>query len=158
MKTSVFLLTALLCHAAGAGVIQGRVVGVSDGDTITVLDSSNRQHRIRLAGIDAPEKAQAFGQRSKQSLLSMVYGKQVSVDWDKRDRYERIIGRVSAQAGDVNLAQVRAGLEWHYKHYAGDQPAADRVSYAQAESVARMEGRGLWADTSPVPPWEWRRR
>lgn len=159
MKISAFLLAAaLLSQAAIANVIQGRVVGVADGDTITVLDSSNRQHRIRLAGIDAPEKAQAFGQRSKQSLSSMVYGKQVSVDWDKRDRYDRIIGRVSAQAGDVNLAQVRAGLAWHYKHYAGDQPAADRVSYARAESTARMEGRGLWADPSPVPPWEWRRR
>ncbi len=151
MKISVFLLTALLCQAAIADVIQGRVIGVSDGDTITVLDASHRQHRIRLSGVDAPEKNQAFGQRSKQSLSSLVYGKQVSVDWDKRDRYDRIIGRVITPAGD-------AGLAWHYKHYARDQAPADRAVYAQAESSARKEGRGLWADASPVPPWEWRRR
>lgn len=158
MKTSVFLLTALLCHAAGAGVIQGRVVGVADGDTITVLDADRQQHRVRLVGIDAPEKKQKFGNVSKHALSSMVYGKEVSVNFSKRDRYGRILGRVSVPGvQDVNLAQIGAGMAWHYKHYAGDQAPADRASYAQAENSARRKRVGLWVDASPVPPWDWRR-
>lgn len=153
-----FLAAALLSLSAVADVIHGRVVGVSDGDTITVLDANRQQHRIRLTGIDAPEKKQEFGNVSKQALSGMVFGKEVSVNFAKRDRYGRILGRVSAPGvQDVNLAQISAGMAWHYKHYARDQSVSDRAVYAQAENAAQRGGVGLWADKSPVPPWEWRR-
>ncbi len=104
--------------AAEAATITGRVVGVSDGDTITVLDADRTQHKIRLAGIDAPESKQAFGSRSKQNLSDLVFGKDVAVEWDKRDRYQRTLGVVLVDGHDVNLEQVRAGMAWWYRQYA----------------------------------------
>lgn len=106
----------------------GEVVGVADGDTITVLDADNVQHKIRLTGIDAPEKKQPFGNRSKQSLSDMVFNKTVTVETDKRDRYGRELGKVLADGKDVNLEQVRAGFAWHYKAYERTQSATDRQS------------------------------
>lgn len=156
-KIAAFLAASLFCHAALADRIDGRVVSVADGDTITVLDHSKKTHRIRLTGIDAPEKSQPFGQRSKQSLSDMVYGKRVEVIYGKRDHYGRILGKVVMPWGDVNLAQASAGMAWHYKRYARDQPASDRAAYANAETAAKREGRGLWADKNPAPPWAWRR-
>lgn len=156
-KLAVLLAAALFCQAAIADVIEGKVVAVADGDTITVIDDRRKPHRIRLVGIDAPEKRQAFGQRSKQSLSDMVYGKRVSVIFDKRDHYDRILGKVVTPSGDANLAQVRAGMAWHYKRYSAEQPPSDRTAYAKAEKAAKREGRGLWADKNPVEPWDWRK-
>ena len=102
---------------ACAADLHGKVVGVADGDTVTVLDAEKHQHKIRLAGIDAPEKAQAFGQASKKSLSDMIFGREVDVKWDKRDRYGRIIGKISANQTDVCLEQVRRGMAWHNKQY-----------------------------------------
>ena len=93
----------------------GNVVGVADGDTITVLNADKVQHKIRLTGIDAPEKKQPFGNRSKQSLSDMVFNKTVTVETDKRDSYGRELGKVLAGGKDMNLEQVRAGFAWHYK-------------------------------------------
>ncbi len=136
----------------------GNVVGVADGDTITVLDAGKVQHKIRLTGIDAPEKKQPFGNRSKQSLSDMVFNKTVTVETDKRDRYGRELGKVLADGKDVNLEQVRAGMAWHYKAYERTQPATDRTTYAAAENEAKAAKRGLWVDPEPTPPWEWRHR
>ena len=97
------------------GTVDGQVVGVTDGDTITVLDGQRTQHKVRLAGIDAPEKAQAFGQRSKEHLSSLVFGRQVKVETEKQDRYGRTVGKVLVEGRDANLAMVVAGLAWHYK-------------------------------------------
>jgi endonuclease YncB( thermonuclease family) len=144
--------------ASWADYISGKVVGVADGDTITVLDSSNTQHKIRLAGIDAPEKAQPFGQVSKRNLSDMVFGQQVTIDWQKRDRYQRIVGKVLLNRRDVNLEQLKAGLAWHYKKYVQEQPVEDRGSYAQTELQAQQAKVGLWADVSPVAPWDWRKQ
>ncbi|MEJ8849197.1 thermonuclease family protein [Variovorax rhizosphaerae] len=143
--------------AAFADVIAGRVVKVSDGDTITVLDASDRQHRIRLAGIDAPEKNQPFGKVSQQSLSAMVAGKTVNVETDKLDRYGRAIGVVLVGSVDVNREQVERGLAWWYRAYAREQSAADRVAYSFAEEEARKAHRGIWQSTDAVAPWEWRR-
>ncbi|MHB9100772.1 MAG: thermonuclease family protein [Sulfuricella sp.] len=134
----------------------GNVVGVADGDTITVLDADKVQHKIRLTGIDAPEKKQPFGNRSKQSLSDMVFSKIVSVETVKRDRYGRELGKVLAGGMDVNLEQVRAGLAWHYKAYERTQSAMDRQAYADTENEAKAAKRGLWVDADPMPPWEWR--
>ena len=150
------LVTVLLIavQSAEADTLSGRVVGVADGDTLTVLDGNNKPHKIRLSGIDAPEKSQAYGQRSKQSLSALAYSRSVSVEWRKRDRYRRIVGKVFECGRDLNLEQVRRGLAWHYKQYQGEQDASDRARYATAETEARAAQRGLWA--LPVPPWEWR--
>jgi len=135
----------------------GRVVGIADGDTVTVLDAANVQHKVRLTGIDAPEKKQPFDSRSKQSLSDMVFNKIVTVESDKRDRYGRELGKVLMGGMDVNLEQIRRGMAWHYKAYQRDQSAADRQIYAAAEHEAEDQRRGLWTDAEPLPPWEWRK-
>ncbi len=131
---------------------------VADGDSITVLDSTNTQHRIRLQGIDAPERKQAFGDASRKHLASLVAGKTVTVKWAKRDRYSRIVGFVIVDGQDVNLAQVKAGMAWFYRYYQKELSRENRKLYAQAEDEARANKKGLWQDKNPMPPWEWRRQ
>jgi endonuclease YncB( thermonuclease family) len=157
MKWAVVLASALLAVAGHAAEVSGRVVGVADGDTVTVLDTTKTQHKVRLQGIDAPEKAQAFGQRSKEYLSDQVFGRQVTVQYDKRDRYGRLVGTVFLAGVDVNVRQVTAGMAWHYKQYQQEQSPAARQAYAAAEEEARRAQRGLWRDADPVPPWEHRR-
>lgn len=152
--TILALLFGLTCQA---GTIIGRVVGVTDGDTVTVLDSGKVQHKIRLAGIDAPEKKQAFGNRSKESLSDLVFNKPVTVDTGKADRYGREVGKIIVNGLDANLEQVKRGFAWHYKAYRREQSANDRKLYDFAESEARAAKRGLWRDAEPIPPWEWRK-
>jgi endonuclease YncB( thermonuclease family) len=132
---------------------------------VTVLDETQQQHKIRLAAIDAPERSQAYGERSKQHLSSLVYGKIVLVQWDKRDRYRRIVGRVFAAecaamrcrySVDAGLEQIKAGLAWHYKQYEKEQPPDARLQYAALEQQARERHEGLWRDTEPLPPWTYR--
>ena len=95
---------------------------VTDGDTIVVLDPANIQHKIRLTGIDALEHGQAFGTKSKDQLSDSVAGHFVVVEYDKRDRYQRILGKVLLSGEDMNLEQIRAGMAWHYKKYQFEQP------------------------------------
>lgn len=133
-------------------------MGLSDGDTVTVLDATHRQHKVRLAGIDAPERRQPFGDRSRQALAAMVFRQQVAVEWHKTDRYGRLVGVVRISGRDVGLEQVKSGLAWHYKEYRSEQTKADRILYDQAEEQARAARRGLWRDALPEAPWEFRRR
>ena len=151
------LLFLILSHAAViAETLTGRVVRVTDGDTIVVLDVNNAQHKIRLQGIDAPERGQAYGTKSKEHLSDVVADMFVIVDYEKRDRYGRIVGNVLLGDEDINLKQIDTGLAWHYKKYQGEQITSDRVKYSDAELEARRVRRGLWADNNPVPPWEYR--
>ncbi len=161
------MLSALLASTAYAETITGRVVGVADGDTITVLDADRQQHKIRLQGIDAPEKAQPFGQRSKENLSRLVSNKEVRVEWTKRDRYGRIVGKVWVQPSDcprcpmtldAGHAQITVGLAWWYRKYANEQPSQDRGQYEFSEQEAKAKRVGLWRETDPIAPWEWRRR
>jgi endonuclease YncB( thermonuclease family) len=138
-----------------AGVITGKVVGIADGDTVTVYDGSV-QTRIRLAGIDAPESGQAFGQRSKQNLSGLIFGKTVTVTSDKIDRYGRTVGVITLDGEDVNIKQIEAGLAWHYKQYEREQTPAERAAYSDAEINARQDKLGLWSDPNPIPPWDYR--
>ena len=154
-KALACLLLALAC-AAYAETVTGRVVGVADGDTITVLDADMVQHKIRLAGIDAPEKKQAFGNRSKESLSDLVFDKTVNVETEKRDRYGRQIGKVLVDGQDVNLVQVERGMAWFYRQYQREQSPNDRKLYEAAEDAAKAGKRGLWRDSEPVPPWDFR--
>lgn len=145
------LLTVIIAGFAMAGDFSGRVVGVLDGDTITVL-VGREQRRVRLAGVDAPEKGQAFGQRSKQALSQMIFGREVTVVSTGRDRYERTLGIVQLMDGSsVNERLVENGWAWHYTRYSNDR----RLS--ELETRARAARRGLWADPSPVAPWDFRK-
>jgi endonuclease YncB( thermonuclease family) len=151
---------ALLVACAGpahAGQWRGKVVGIADGDTLTLLDADHRQHRIRLDAIDAPEKAQPFGQRARQSLAQLAHGKDAEADCPKVDRYGREVCRVTVNGIDVGLEQVRRGLAWHYVRYAREQTPNDRAEYAHAEEQARGERAGLWSTQNPTPPWDYRR-
>lgn len=141
-----------------AETIEGRVVGISDGDTITVLDSAKTQHKIRLAGIDAPESKQAFGQASKKHLSDLVFGRQVTLDCGKTDKYRREICVVMVDDQDANLDQVKAGMAWWYRQYQKEQTSQQRATYEVAEAMAKAGKVGLWSDADPVPPWEWRHR
>jgi len=157
---------AAFATTCGAAELTGRVVGISDGDTITVLDASNTQHKIRLAGIDAPELKQAFGTRSKQNLSRMAYDMDARLECHKTDRYKREVCKVWVQPSDcptcgktldAGHAQIIAGLAWWYRAYAKEQFAEDQGRYESAEDEARLRKWGLWGDAEPVPPWEWRK-
>jgi endonuclease YncB( thermonuclease family) len=154
---AVIVALVIAWHVASAETLHGRVVGITDGDRITVLDTSRQQHKIRLAGIDAPESRQAFGTRSRQNLSGLAFGKDVEVEWKKHDRYKRIVGKVLVDGHDVNLEQVRAGMAWWYRQYAKEQTSEDRQLYELAENEAKAARRGLWTDNEPVPPWDFRR-
>ena len=134
-----------------AAEIRGRVISVTDGDTITVLDGGYRQTKVRLSGIDAPEKNQPFGTRSRQSLAELIVGREVLVEWDKRDRYGRILGRVMAEGEEINLRMVREGMAWHYTAFSKSE------ELRMAEEAAREGRLGLWSDPTPVAPWDFRR-
>lgn len=141
--------------AAQVGPIQGRVVDLGWGDSLTVQDSQSKQHRVRLLGIDAPEKEQAFGPAARQKLSALVFGKSVTVEYQKSDRSGRPLGKVLMGSVDVNLEMLKAGLAWYYPNDT-DLPLKDRPLYARAEQEARAAKRGLWQDESPQPPWEFR--
>lgn len=151
------VLAALLAHPAHAEQRRGKVVGVADGDTLTLLDEQRRQHRIRLDGIDAPERSQPFGQRARQSLASMAHGREALAECPKTDKYGRSVCRVVVDGIDVGLEQVRRGLAWHYVRYAHEQSPLAREEYARAEQQARGERSGLWSYRDPTPPWDYRR-
>lgn len=137
-------------------VIDGKVINVHDGDTITLLDQYNEKFHIRLQGIDAPELKQSFGSVSQQNLSRLVLGKLVEIYWSKVDKYRRTVGTIMLDGHDVNIEQVKAGLAWHFKKYEDEQPAQDRVTYAAAEQSARAANLGLWQEHDPTMPGDWR--
>lgn len=155
-KVVCLTVAALWASVALAVTLNGEVVGVVDGDTLDLLTADKVQHRIRLHAIDAPERGQAFSQVSKQSLADVVDGQRVTADCPKKDRNGRPVCRVLADGRDVGLAQVQRGLAWHSKQYEREQSAVDREAYAKAEEEARAARRGLWRDSAPVAPWEFR--
>jgi endonuclease YncB( thermonuclease family) len=168
----ISLITLILYSPALADTLEGKVIKVADGDTITIMDDKGDKHRIRLGGIDAPEKDQPYGNESTQSLLELTSGKTVVIKYEKRDRYRRIIGKVLVDPPgevfcmaldcvkkiDAGLEQVKRGLAWHYKKYQGEQSVEDRETYGEAEVGAREKLLGLWKDNEPMAPWKWRRR
>lgn len=158
MKLLLTLLLAFNFNLAHAATISGRVVSVTDGDTITVLDQTNTQFKIRLAGIDAPEKKQAFGQVSKKALSDLVYGKQVNVEYEKQDRFGRTIGKVLINGVDANLEQVKKGYAWFYRKYKNAMVLDDRISYLHGEEAAHASRIGLWLEEKPIAPWDFRRK
>lgn len=141
-----------------ANELQGKVIRIADGDTLTILvEPIKLDLPVRLSGIDSPEKGMPFGQAAKQSLSELAFGRHAVVEWGKRDKYGRLVGKVLVDGVDINLVQVRRGMAWHFKEYEGEQPPFDRAVYARAEAEAATARVGLWRDPDPVPPWTWRK-
>jgi micrococcal nuclease len=151
-RLSLIVAAVLGLGAGPAEPLHLRVVGVHDGDTITGLDDSKTQFKIRLDAIDAPELGQPFGQASKKALSEKVFGKDVVVIVKTKDRYGRTVGHVMIDGRDVNLEMLEEGMAWQYKHY------DHNVRLARAEEEARVAKKGLWSDESSVPPWDWRKQ
>jgi endonuclease YncB( thermonuclease family) len=158
MKKLAFLCLLFFTLVSFAEELIGKVIKVSDGDTITVLDSNNQKHKIRLKGIDAPESQQVYGDISTQSLSELVYDKEVLITWDKKDKYYRILGKVIVDGRDANYEQLKKGLAWYYKQYEKDLSDEDKKRYSEAEEWARNYTEGLWVDSNSIPPWEFRRK
>ncbi|KXB30787.1 hypothetical protein AT959_08640 [Dechloromonas denitrificans] len=151
MRTLIILALVGFVTCLHAEVISGKVVRIADGDTVTILAEGNQQVTVRLADIDAPEKGQAFGNAARQALADAVFLKNIQVDVVKIDKYGRSVGYVVADGNDVNQMLVRDGHAWVYRQY------VTRKSYLQDEEAARNRRAGLWKDTNPKAPWEFRR-
>lgn len=149
MRLASFILF-LSCSPVFAQLLSGQVIGVGDGDTVTVLTVDRKPVKVRLAQIDAPEKAQAFGERSKQSLSDLIYGKNVTVEVETTDKYGRTVGKINVGGVDANLEQIKRGMAWFYVQYGND------ANYRDAEARAKSAKLGLWSEAAPTPPWEWR--
>jgi len=153
----------LLAAIGSAQSISGKVIGVSDGDTLTLLTADRRSVRVRMHGIDAPESRQPFGARAKQRLSELAYGKPVTVRVIETDQYGRSVGVVYSEdaknlystiaAGNLNHILVHEGLAWWYRSFARGDRELERL-----ESGAQVAKRGLWAEPGAIAPWEWRRQ
>jgi endonuclease YncB( thermonuclease family) len=150
MRVLLLLLWFAIPMALGE-TLAGRVVAVADGDTLTIVDAAKGQHRIRLAEIDAPERKQAFGTQSRQSLAELCLKKEAKVETQGAESNKRYIGRVSCEGVDASAEQVRRGMAWVSAKQTG--PASPLY---ELEAHARLRQIGLWADPEPVAPWEWR--
>ena len=146
------LVTLMSTGFAAGESFTGKVVNVTDGDTVVVLRAGNIQEKIRLAEIDCPEKSQAFGQRAKQFTLDKAAQKNVTVEVRDHDRYGRTVGEVFLPDGkSLNRELVRNGYAWWYRRYSKDE------SLGELEAQARTARRGLWSDQNAIAPWDWRK-
>ncbi|MCG3705618.1 thermonuclease family protein [Aliarcobacter butzleri] len=150
-KISTLIFIGLLSYLQ-ADVLKGKVVGISDGDTIKILTQDDKLYKIRLNDIDAPEKSQAFGNKSKENLSNYIFERYVTVEYKNIDRYQRILGTVYYQGEDINIQQVKDGFAWVYKQY------SNKIEYYKAEVEAKATKRGLWMDNNPIEPWNYRKK
>lgn len=164
--TIIVGLLVLCASLARAETLDGYIVSISDGDTLTLL-VGREEHRIRIAGIDAPEHFQPYGNCSRNKLSQHAYKHDVRAECYKKDIYGRDVCKVwvrpfdcfsCGKSLDVGLAQVSGGMAWWDRNHASEQSAEDRGRYESAETVAKLSRLGLWRDAKPVPPWAWRRR
>lgn len=151
MRTLIVALALLAPLFCWADTLSGRVVGVADGDTVTLLTEQKEQVKIRLNQIDAPEKSQAFGMKSKQSLSDLCFGKPATVESHGKDKYGRTIGDLTCDGFNAGEEQIKAGMAWVYRQYSND---AHLISL---EDEAKLRSLGIWSDPSPTPPWDYRR-
>ena len=153
MRALWLFLLLVACNTADVPDLNGKVVSIADGDTFTMLTTGNKQVKVRLYGIDCPERTQDFGTVAKQGLSTLVYGQVVRIDKKDTDRYGRTIAIVYNQKGlNVNEEMLRNGLAWHYKEY-DQNPAWDDLVYG-----AQRKNAGLWSKPNPTPPWLWRKK
>ena len=149
----VFLPILFLNQACARNTISGKVVSVTDGDTITVLDSSNTQHKIRIYGVDCPENHQDYGQKAKQFTSDLVFGKTVEIKIMDTDRYGRTVGIVNIDSKSLNAELIINGMAWFYGQYC---KASFCSQWNQYQEEARSRKIGLWSMQNPIPPWEFR--
>lgn len=152
-KIIVFLIFQLFFSFSYAETLVGKVVGVSDGDTITILDSDKKQTKVRLNEIDTPESGQPYGNKAKQELSDLIYGKTVTVITNSKDRYGRTLGRVYLDDLDINSELIKRGSAWVYRQYSKDE------KLLLLENEAKSQKLGLWSlpESERIPPWEWRK-
>jgi endonuclease YncB( thermonuclease family) len=150
----LFLFPLISCQSDSISSLpSGKVVAIADGDTFTLLSKENKQIKIRLYGIDTPERKQPYGTAARQYLSELIFGQQVKYEVLDIDRYQRTIAIVfTADKKNVNEEMIKAGYAWHYKQY--DQ----NPEWTRLEQIARKNRSGLWADANPSPPWEWRKK
>lgn len=172
LKPILLAILGMSAFSADADTLSGRVIRIDGGDTVTIVDAGSRQFTVRLAGIAAPALPQAFGARAQANLGSLLSGQDVSVIWDQHTREGGIYGKIMVSPPgaacrmrpecprtlDAGLQQITDGMAWWHLRTPEDQAVADRAAYQQAEFDARIHRRGLWADTNPIPPWQWPRR
>ncbi|MEK9801808.1 MAG: thermonuclease family protein [Curvibacter sp.] len=153
---SFLVLLGILCtgSVAQAWTLQGQVVAVLSGDTLRIRDEKKVQHTVRLAGVDAPEKFQAYGQRALDSLRELAFQRHVTVEGSGSGSPR--VGRVRVEGRDLGMVQLQAGAVWYASARAQALPEADRQAYAAAQEDARLLRTGLWRDKQPIPPWEYR--
>jgi micrococcal nuclease len=151
MKKLLIILFCLFPYFLYAQTITGKVIRIADGDTFTILSQDNKQERIRLDAIDAPEKGQDFSEKSRQHLASFIEGKTVNINYKTKDMYGRILGTVFINDTNINYDMVRQGLAWQYR-YNRDK------NYAGLQAEAQANKRNIWSIPNPVPPWEWRKK
>jgi endonuclease YncB( thermonuclease family) len=153
MLIRVLVLLLALTSPVLADELRGQVVGITDGDTLTLLTPERREVKIRLAEIDTPESRQPYGTRARQALSDLAFQRDVRVEVQDTDRYGRTVGRIYAGRVDVNAEMVRRGAAWVYRRYSRDP------SLLVLEEEARQARRGVWAlpESQRMPPWEWRR-
>ena len=150
----VFLPILFLNQACAENTISGKVVSVTDGDTITVLDSSNTQHKIRIYGVDCPESHQDYGQKAKQFTSDLVFGKTVEIKIMDTDRYGRTVGIVNIDSKSLNAELITNGMAWFYGQYCKESFCPQ---WNQYQEEAKNRKIGLWSMQNPIPPWEFRR-
>lgn len=153
MARLIALLLFLASHGAAAETIEGNVIRVANGDTLTIMDARKREHTVRLAEIDAPESKQAFGAQSRQSLSALCFNKPAQIEWREKDPNGRYIGQVICAGVNANAEQVRRGFAW-----VSPRSTKPGSPLYEIEAYARFREIGLWADPHSIPPWEWRAR
>lgn len=144
-------------QAADKDTISVKVVGVTDGDTITALTANKQQLKVRLAGIDAPERSQAYGMKARKHLADQIFGKIIELEIRGTDKYKRTLGIVYLNDQDINELMIKDGFAWFYRKYASSQPEEEAARYEAAEDAARSEGIELWSMKDPTPPWAYRK-
>ncbi len=149
------VVLALWSLAVNAETVTGVVTRIADGDTLTLVDATSRQHTIRLADIDAPEIGQDFGQQSRTRLSALAFNQQALAQCTVREAKRPAVCLVTVSGKDIGLEQLRGGMAW-YQQEGTQQTASERAGYEQAEFNAKIRRFGLWNSKNPTPPWEWR--
>ena len=151
LKLLIVPLFLIFNLSAQAEIIEGLVVKIADGDTLTLLTGSNEKIKVRLAGIDTPERKQPFGSEAKQALSKLVFQKKALIEVETKDRYGRTVGIVFVDGQNINYELVKQGMAWVYRKYTNDE-----ILY-ELEAQAKTKKTGLWADAKSIAPWSWRK-
>ena len=169
MKNKLFFVNVvIIIFAININTVRAdftaKVRKIVDGDTIHVVDKYGNQFKIRLTGIDAPEKNKAYGLESKNQLSEAINNRWVFLESKPNegkpytvDRYKIVLAKVIFNGADINLLQISSGYAWHFKRYQNQQSPSDREAYDYAEKNAKKNQLGLWEEKKPIAPWKWRK-